>query len=258
MYGKKIQSLTNLRIVLDLDSTLVHSSIDMATFESLRIYSNPLNIPLRERVYSFDLVDANGDAGHGERTPMWGVFRPHLKKFIDFMAMYFKEIYIYSAGLYKYVNSVTDIIFSGALVQPTLVYSRDDCVTHLNDLVKPLTKLYNDPRATGSNESNTLVLDDREKTFCFNTYNGIKIPIYEPNPSPMDILKDDICLEQLMYWLSLPEVMNCRDVRELDKSEIFTRPLIYYTRAIDPTFTASYDYNLNLNKTIDLVGIARM
>jgi TFIIF-interacting CTD phosphatase-like protein len=256
MYGKKIQSLTDLRIVLDLDSTLVHSSIDMAAFEKLRIYSNPANIALRERTYTFELIDASGEPGYGEKTPMWGIFRPHLKEFVDFMSMYFKEIYVYSAGLYKYVNSVTDIIFSQALTKPVLIYSRDDCLSYTGELVKPLTKIYNDPRATGANETNTFVLDDRDKTFCFNPYNGIKIPIYEPNPTFGEIMKEDICLEQLMYWLSLPEVMNCRDVRELDKSTIFTHSLDEYKRMIDPNFQSSYDYNLNLNKSLDLIGLS--
>lgn len=257
MYSKKSQSMTDLRIVLDLDSTLVHSSINMQAFENLRIYSNPSNVSLRERVYQFELVDASDNPGSGVKTHMWGVFRPHLREFVNFMCLYFKEVYIYSAGLYKYVHAVNDAIFSQTPCQPVLIYSRDDCNGYQGDLVKPLTKVYNDPHTHGANETNTFVLDDRDKTFCLNHHNGIKIPIYEPNATLQDVMADDVCLLQLMYWLSLPDVMQCKDVRNLDKSYIFTTPITTYQSMLNPNFTSIYNQASSLQNNINLGGLIR-
>ena len=225
-------------IVLDLDSTLVHSSTDMIDLENLKLYSNSSNVALRERIYRFDLIDVGNTHGLGIKTQMWGVFRPHLMEFVIFMSIYFKEIYIYSAGLYKYVHAISDEIFSNAPLKPSIIFSRDECIDQNGDIIKPLTKIYNS--TSGPNETNTLVLDDREGTFALNPYNAIKIPIYEPNSSIIDFMRDDICLLQLMYWLSSSDVLKCVDIRTLDKTNIFKIPLNEYTQYMNQNIINMY------------------
>jgi hypothetical protein len=74
----------------------------------------------------------------------------------------------------------------------------------------------------------TYHLDDRDDVCLKNPRNGIKIPEYDPAFTPEGIVKDDIALIQLMYWLMLPEVLATTDIRMLDKSKIFTTPLTKY------------------------------
>lgn len=229
-------SLTNRRMVFDLDSTLIHSSMDMNEYEALKLYTDPASFTLRGRVYRFDLVDVTDTPGSGVVTPMWGVFRPYVFEFLQFAVTYFKEVYIWSAGQYKYVHLIKNNLFSGTF-QPAKIFTYENCKMDVTSIHKPLEELYAS-LDDGANETNTLALDDREDTFSLNPYNGIQIPAYEPEFTKEGIMKTDVALLQLMCWLSLPEVMRMEDVRYLDKRYIFTTPIADYhqllERAISP------------------------
>ena len=73
---------------------------------------------------------------------------------------------------------------------------------------------------------NTFIVDDRLSVFQEpNPGNGIQIPAYKPSLSIKSMRSDDIALKQLMRWLQKPEIMNCEDVRALDKRDIFKIPV---------------------------------
>ena len=74
------------------------------------------------------------------------------------------------------------------------------------------------------NEKNTFVLDDRSETFSLNKRNGIQIPEFESDMSVEDICNhpDDELLK-LMTWLSTDEVKQSKDVRKLNKNDIFNK-----------------------------------
>ena len=214
-------SLTKFKLVLDLDSTVVHSSGDMDDYQRLNLYSDPRAAEMRSRVYSFDLIDVVEPPGTGSTTSMWGVYRPHVFEFLTFASTYFDEVIIWSAGQFKYVHAITDLIFDGIDSKPQTIKTYDDCRKTSSHVYKPIAEL-------NVNSSKILCLDDREDTYSLNKANGILIPIYEPKPTPSAIMADDIALVQLMCWLSQPEVYKCEDVRRLDKSKIFTTPLDQY------------------------------
>jgi hypothetical protein len=236
------RSLTNRHIVLDLDSTLIHSTSNMKTYANLKLYSEPKNAALRPRLYRLEMVDVVDKPGSGIVTVMWGVFRPYVFEFLQFADLYFQGIHIWSAGQYKYVHSIKEILFRDGPVQPSTILTYDDCEMTSNEIFKPLSKFYGRPTSEGANETNTLALDDRDDTFSRNHHNGIQIPVYEQGPrtssgdSPPPTIKfikaNDIALPQLMCWLSLPHIIREPDVRKLDKSTIFTTPLIEYERQL--------------------------
>jgi len=220
------KSLTKFILVLDLDSTLIHSYSDMKKYEKLKIHS--LNHELKERVYDFELVDVSETPGSGIINKMWGIYRPHLKEFIHFACMYFEEIRIWSAGKFKYVSAIVDSIFDGDRNKlPSVVKTYEDCQMTGNNIYKPLKKF------DCGDMNRIFALDDRSDTFSLNPGNGIKIPIYEPNATLKDIMEDEICLLQLMYWFKLPEVMSSVNVTLLDKSKIFTTSLQSYESRLE-------------------------
>lgn len=230
------EAKTNRCLSLDLDSTLIHSSVDIEELKNLKIYTDPNNVELRPRIYRFDLLDVDHPPGTGVVTSMWGVFRPHLHQFLKFAYDYFKHVYIWSAGKEKYVWKIKEQLErhtlneTGTEIKFQDVFSFDDCVMYPDKINKPLSKIFAiNPDA---NETNTLALDDRDDTFDENFYNGIQIPVYEPKSTKNSILKDDHALLQLMCWLSLPEVLRTNDVRKLDKRYIFTTPLTEYYRKL--------------------------
>jgi hypothetical protein len=73
-----------------------------------------------------------------------------------------------------------------------------------------------------------LALDDNSMTFQLNPGNGVLIPAYEPAPTVEAMRRDDHALLQLKYWLLQPSVMRAKDVRQLDKTRIFTTSLESY------------------------------
>jgi hypothetical protein len=216
----------NKTLVLDLDSTLVHTSGDMNEYINLQIFSNPSNAALRSRTYSFELVDVVDPPGTGATTPMWGVYRPHFREFMVFALSYFGTVKVWSAGQFKYVHAISDLVFKD-LPHPESIKTFDDCKKTTNRIYKPLKSYCR--MGELCDLSQYLILDDRSDTFDLNKQNGVEIPPYEPAATYQDIMKDDIALLQFMGWLSLPEVLASNNLSTLDKSKIFTTPLNIYS-----------------------------
>ena len=212
-------------IVLDIDATLVHTHGDMDDFKMLKIYGSDEQLEMRRKLYNMRLIDVSDVPGEGEVTDLAGIYRPYLKEFLEFCFDYFDGIVIWSAGKRKYVHKMCEYMFP-LKKQPLLIFTYDDCEGDEDDyIVKPLEKLYKHPQLKGKlNETNTFVLDDREETYSFNKRNGILIPEFESDMSVEDICNHpDSELLKLMTWLNTSEVKNSRDVRKLNKSNIFNK-----------------------------------
>ena len=171
------------------------------------------------------LIDVSDVPGEGEITDLAGIYRPYLKEFLEFCFDYFKGVVIWSAGKRKYVHKMCEYMFP-LKKQPLLIFTYDDCEGDEDDyIVKPLEKLYKYPKLKGKlNETNTFVLDDREETYSFNKRNGILIPEFESDMSVEDICNHpDSELLKLMTWLNTQEVKDSKDVRKLNKTNIFNK-----------------------------------
>lgn len=226
-------SLTDKCIYLDLDQTLVSTADEdhgLKYLYDLKILSDPSLIHLRSRVYHVIVEDLE-KPGFGSKYEMWGITRPHLHRFLSFCFLYFRLVMVYSAGKRQYVESIVDHIFKD-LPYPDLVLSYDDLKKDKNgkiikvngrDVIKPLTTVMNATPLTKQfvRPTNTLGLDDLPSTYSDNEGNGILIPAYDPEPNEGSLSGDDDSLLRLENWLMLPEVMNCEDVRLLNKDRIF-------------------------------------
>jgi len=223
------RSITDKCIVLDLDETLVHSyaennSYDLNALKELKIFTDPENLDLRERTYKITIDDVVHKKGTGNKTEMWGVIRPHTREFLIACFSYFKIVIVWSAGRKNYVHAIVDYLFKD-IKRPIVIYTYDDIEKLPNGtLVKPLKKLIENVPSLKKYMSleNTFILDDRSSVFQEpNPYNGIVIPAYKPGFNLRSLRSEDIAFKQLIKWLMKPEVMNSKDVRELDKNKIF-------------------------------------
>lgn len=230
------KSNTNVKrtLVLDLDSTLIYSSGDMDAYAKLNLYSDPRRLKHRLRVYKIEMIDVFGLPGVGEKTQMWGIFRPFVFEFLRIISQYY-NIVIWTAGQYKYGHAIVEKLFSTNDIRPVKILTNEDCSSREANLHKPLSKIYS--LLPEANETNTLALDDRDETFQKNPYNGIQIPAYEPRFTAKGIMAVDQNLQKLLCWLSLPHVVGATDVRYLDKSKIFTTSLDEYRKQLEDTMS---------------------
>ena len=238
-----ITSITNKTVVLDLDSTLVYTSDNINDLEKVYTDSN-----LTNRIFKLDIIDISEK--NDIKLKFWGIFRPHLSEFITFLITYFKEIYVYSAGIYKYVHLITDIIFKKHPIKPKLILSREDCVYFKDDFIKPLNNIFK--RDKNSNQLNTFIIDDNPISFSRNKENGILISPYEPNISELNNV--DNSLLYLICWFSLSEVVNSYNIKLLNKNNIFDISFDYYIENMDKNVLSIYKENLNKFNDISYIN----
>lgn len=191
-----------LCIVLDIDSTLVH------TFQSMEKMDN-IHPTAQERAYIIAL-----DGTQDSSTFMWGVERPHLASFLQFLFDKCLLVAIWSAGKRDYVEAVVDKITRDTPA-PHTVWTYDEITRTPQGFYKPLKKMWEDPMLSQfMNENNTLIIDDNEMTFSWNPRNAIHIPEYHPKLHGED---NDKALLEIMEWMNKGDVLHCNDVRSLKK-----------------------------------------
>lgn len=217
-------SITDKCIVLDLDQTLIATQDDMISLKKSGILSDPKLMSLRSRMYHIVIDDLN-KPGEGSRFECWGITRPHISEFLIFCFSYFKIVAVWSAGTRSYVEAIVEHIFRD-IRKPHIIFTRDDI---MKGVEKPLVNMINscDLMKQYMSLDNTLALDDNSSTYIHNPDNALLIPAYEPTSADA-MGRDDPTLLQLKYWLLQPEVVNCKDVRTLNKDGIYSNSLESY------------------------------
>ena len=222
-------------IILDMDECVIHSYENPQFLDALEIYINPstyrLLHPLGSQSLSYSmLLDINGN-----QSRIWGMYRPHLFEFLAFAGEYFDNIIVWSAGIVPYVEEIVKQMFlESGLRPPKLVWARNRCAEYKGLFHKPISEIEAElatrPYQTFTlDPKTTLIIDDKQHTFMSNPNNGVLIPVYSPGkenkgriPTLNNLLdRSDDCLLKFMSWLQRPEVMNCEDIRLLDKTHIF-------------------------------------
>lgn len=221
------QSITDMTVVLDLDSTLISTQDSFDSFKNLGIMSNPKLMELKRRCYCIKLKDKESE---GSRYDFWGVRRHYLEEFLLFCFNYFKYVIVWSAGQKNYVDAIVNDIFKN-LRKPHLVLSYDDIdLDEDKNIYKPLTKLLKyDFCVKNKIKPNTVVfVDDNESTFEFNPKNAIFIPAFEPELNVAAFNEMDDALLKIKYFLLLPHVILNTDITKVDMSDIFNNEYTDY------------------------------
>jgi TFIIF-interacting CTD phosphatase-like protein len=205
-----------MAVVLDLDSTLIHSEDEFKEFKKLNILNDPQHLAIRQNLYFLKL----SDKVEGIKYDYWGIKRPHLDEFLLFCFNYFKYVIVYSAGSRNYVDELVRCLFK-TLRPPHLVWAHEDVVYKNKQPEKPLTKIISQSGLKGLSLEKMIVIDDNENTFVHNVRNAIHIPPFEPQTTIAELSRDDQCLLQIKYWLLLPNHLSATDVRKLDMESLF-------------------------------------
>lgn len=228
LFRKKCSSdkntMSNHCIVLDLDETLIHTFDSIDDIINLGIYKDPDFIPIRNRIYVFNIDDAESKRGKGQHFKMGGILRDHYGEFLDFCFSYFKVVAIWTAGTKRYAEKIVRELTKDRC-EPHVVYHREQwqspsetCdVSNTKDLEKIMKEFPEQMSLT-----NTFLIDDKDYNFECNPDNGILIPGYDPECSKSVLLEHyDDNLMRLKKWFMKKDVIQSSDIRELDKTTIF-------------------------------------
>lgn len=221
------KSWSKQNIVLDLDNTLVSSyegDDDLRVLKATGLFNRYECRHLRQIIYQYDIQDIGEYAGLGAVQKGWGIRRPYLNEFLRFCFSRFRSVIIWSAGYSAYVSQIVDKIFRPVDRAPHLVYSSSRCPQENGKPLLNITK-FDDSLASIIDLSNTFIVDDRYDNFVQNPDNGILIPAFDAKiPDDCSTYHDDDnCLLSLRRWFLRSEVIDCPDIRILDKTKIFSK-----------------------------------
>ena len=168
-YEYKKLPVQRMTLLLDLDNTLIHSSLSCES--------------------SFDFsVDIDDEKQPGKTIPIYIQKRPFLQEFLQCIHQY-ANVYIYTAAERSYAEQVKSYIdpfdeyFSGW-------FYRDSCIL-LNDvLIKRID-------IAKSNMQKTILIDDSIDSFGGQLDNCIKIPPYCGGDSDHELVTLALILEKL-------------------------------------------------------------
>lgn len=160
----KDPSLPPYTLVLDLDETLVHCSLDEPSDYDISFIIN-----------------------EGEEYIVYLSFRPYVFHFLERMSQFF-ELIVYTAGIRQYASTICELFNNDKpLIQQVIIISilmyrgflcRDDCIYANGMYIKDLKSLNRDLVCNVLNydvQSKTILLDNSPYTFAFDVNNGIPI-----------------------------------------------------------------------------------
>ena len=216
-------------IVLDLDATLLHTFDDYLSLSKL-VKQDEKSQYLKSRIYNLSLFNPQSNKNN-KYYSMWGIYRPFLKEFVEYIIQEFDGIFIWSAAVEKYVETISDLIFSPYDYKPIAIFSKEDCIISDDGMVitKPLEKIFNQFEKV--NPENTFVIDDREDTCSRNKDNAIIVPAFEFQDLPKNPSEDDVrnfknriyeldsALRELIIFFEKSK--KHPDIRSLSKDFIF-------------------------------------
>ncbi|KAI5481789.1 RNA polymerase II CTD phosphatase Fcp1 [Pseudohyphozyma bogoriensis] len=120
---QRLLSSRKLSLIVDLDQTIVHATVDPTVGEWLEDPKNP-NYPALEGTEKFRLGEAEG-AGEDDGCYYYLKMRPGLKKFLEDVAKIY-EMHVYTMGTRAYAIEVCKVIDPGGGLFGGRILSRDE------------------------------------------------------------------------------------------------------------------------------------
>lgn len=168
-------------LVLDLDNTLVYS-----TTKELKDFDHEI------------IINSNGKS-----QKAWIVERPFLKSFLSHTSKKY-DIVLFTAGIRQYAIKVMKKIDTEKRISYLL--DRRFC-TLVNKTGKNQEFFTKNLSILGRDLLKTLIVDDKDYSFCFDYNNGILVPIFTGD-------RNDQCLKELQSYLDYCHTLDDMRVRK--------------------------------------------
>lgn len=161
---RRLLALKKLSLVVDLDQTIIHATVDPTVAEWQKDESNPNHSAVKD-VRAFQLVDD----GPGARGCWYYIkLRPGLKDFLENISKIY-ELHIYTMGTRAYAQNIANIIDPDRKIFGDRILSRDESGSLV---AKNLQRLF--PVDTKM----VVIIDDRGDVWKWND-NLIKVTPYD-------------------------------------------------------------------------------
>ena len=174
------QSVNKKTLVLDLDETLVHSS--MTPFPNGSDLTIEINVA-------------------GNKYNVYVLKRPFLEEFLSEMS-YLYEILIFTASLAEYAEPLLEILDKRKIIKYKL--NRNHCLYYQGTYIKDL-------KVINRNIKDLIIIDNNPASYVLNQENGIPILSWFDNPNDKELMR----LIPILKYLS-----NVSDVRTIIKQII--------------------------------------
>ena len=161
-------------LILDLDETLVHSS--MRPFPKCADITLPLNF-------------------NGKKIFIYVLKRPFLEKFLEEMSLIY-DIIIFTASLADYAEPLLDIIDKNKVIKYRL--NRSHCRHYQNIYIKDL-------KVINRNLKDMIIVDNNPESYLMNKENAIPILTWESDVNDTELLK---LIPVLKYLSNVDDVRN--------------------------------------------------
>lgn len=163
-------------LILDLDETLVHSSLKPTSTHEFTIQVK---------------IDGSCNA-------VYVATRPHLREFLTRAAEIY-EIVVFTAGLRSYAEDVIDIIDCDNVISHRLY--RESCARLNDQYIKDLSAL-------GRNLDNVVIVDNSPISYQLQPNNAVPIKSWLDNPNDNMLVKVMEILEGLVHVKSIPKIIK--------------------------------------------------
>ncbi|XP_051529454.1 CTD small phosphatase-like protein 2 isoform X2 [Myxocyprinus asiaticus] len=175
----KTRSTPAATLVLDLDETLVFSSLNM--------------ISDAEHTFSTRFQD--------HKYKVYLILRPYVKEFLQAMTKHF-EMFVYTSAKKEYAEKIVDILDPNKKLFRHRLY-QDDCACVLGHYIKDLSVLERDL-------SKTVILDNAPHTFPYHLMNMIPIKSWFGDQEDRELQKLIPYMEKLMQADDFRNVLKKR------------------------------------------------
>ena len=165
-----------MHLVLDLDETLIHVSVQKPT------------------TYEFSFILSG--------TTYYGKKRPGLELFLKYAYKNFETVSIWTAATQEYAHKIVKYIMSEAQISSLMFFKtrKDLAISPKGIYFKPLKTIFNDAKAKvrSITTETTIMIDDKAEVLCDNPGNGILIPVWRGDQKDKYLLKLLIVLDGII------------------------------------------------------------
>ncbi|XP_051957741.1 CTD small phosphatase-like protein 2 isoform X1 [Xyrauchen texanus] len=175
----KTRSTPAATLVLDLDETLVFSSLNM-----INDAEHTFNTRFQDHKYKVYLI-----------------LRPYVKEFLQAMTKHF-EMFVYTSAKKEYAEKIVDILDPNKKLFRHRLY-QDDCACVLGHYIKDLSVLERDL-------SKTVILDNAPHTFPYHLMNMIPIKSWFGDQEDRELQKLIPYMEKLLHADDFRNVLKKR------------------------------------------------